>query len=421
MRTNVSSTRNKELIEGVVLDSGLWAGHQKSTHGFILSPETYCLTKNKQRELKKISLALYRCLFGLTKIAARAADPKLSHGCTWGVIKRVIRTGIPRAYRNIQLLYPETIPYIYKVDFVEDRNGQFWITEIDVYNKHGLGYSALAARMAKVIQPTARFFPGVARIIAGAVKELNEDKLVLLYADKERFYCPEFLILKKELAEQSINLSVVSEKEFKKVKSQRVFIDLPFLTEVRLRDFLIELYQKEDIKFLIPPKPFLSSKAVLALLKNQAQDKELERILKSEIPSASLEKIRGYIPATYLISPKQKESYWQKLVSSGQWVIKEAFSSGSKGLFFSDEPNFVQILKSACYSGYSFILQERIVNAVNRLSFFNKEGQLKKDKWCLRLTVHFTPQGIADMVVTARQDKRVHGALDCLQIGTVLE
>lgn len=423
MKTNIKSRKIEELIERVVLDSGIWSDNRKLTHGFILSPETYCLTKDKQRELKEISLALYHCLLGLANIAAKATDPKFSHGCAWGAVKRVIRTGIPRAYRNIQSLYPESVPYINKVDFVEDRNNQFWITEIDAYNKHGLGYSALAAQMAKVIQPKARFFPGVARIIARAVKELNneDNKLVLLYADRERFYCPEFLILKKGLAEQNIDLSVISEKEFKKMRGQRIFVDLPFLAEVKLRDSLIELYRKGDIKFLISPKPFLSSKAILALLKNQMRDKELEKILKSEIPSDSLERIRSCIPVTYLIGQGPGENYWQKLVNSGQWVIKEALSSGSKGLVFSDEPNFAPILKKACCAGYSFVLQERIANAANKLSYLNEEGQLKKGKWYLRLTVHFTPGGIADMTVTARRDKRVHGALDCLQIGTVLE
>lgn len=412
-----------EAIERTVLDSGLWDNGRQLTHGFILSPDVYVLTKDKQKELKEIGLALYDCLVGLGKIAAMTVNPKITAGRTWGMIKRVLRTGIPRSYRDIQTLYPNFLPYLCKVDFIEGIDGQFRIVEIDGYNKHGLGYSTLAARIAKVIQPKAKTFPGVAKIISEIVKELpgKTNELVLLYADKERFYLPEFFILQEELTRQGINLSIVSEDEFKIKKDFRLFIDLPFISNTKLREFLIQLYRNRKINFLIPPKPFFSSKAVLALLKNDNQDEKLEAVLKSQIPSSSLGKIRKYIPETYLINKREKEDYWQKLSQSGQFIIKETFSSGTKGVIFPDEPNFNQVLKKAYHSGYSFILQRRIINAPNKFNYFTDQGEQKQDKWYSRLTVHFTSKQIAGMVITTRKDKRVHGALDCLQIGTILE
>jgi len=413
----------KDVIKKTVLDSGLWDNNQRLTHGFILSPDVYLLKKNRQKELKEIALALYDCLAGLGEIAAMTANPKITSGRTWGMIKRVLRTGIPRFYRDIQVLYPDFLPYICKVDFVEGTDGQFWITEIDGYNKHGLGYSTLAARITKAIQPRAKTFPGVAKIISQAIKELKSkaNKLVLLYANQERFYLPEFLILKEELDQQGINLLVVSEDKFKIKKHHHLFVDFPFLSNIKLRKSLVKLYQKGKINFLIPPKPFFSSKALLALLKNNIQDKKLETILKSQISSSSLKRIRKYIPETYLINKREKEDYWQKLSQSGQFLIKETFSSGSKGIIFSDEPHFNQVLEKACCSGYAFVLQKRIINASNKFSYFTENENLKQDKWFSRLTIHFAPKQIASMVITARKNKKVHGALDCLQIGTILE
>lgn len=413
----------KEVIEKTVLDSGLWTGNQKSTHGFILSPDVYVLARVRQKELEQITLALYDCLVGLGRIAAMTVNPKIAAGRTWGMIKRVLRTGIPRSYRDIQTLYPGFLPYICKVDFIEGIDGQFWIVEIDGYNKHGLGYSTLAARIAKIIQPKARTFPGVAKIISEAVKELKSknNELVLLYANQERFYLPEFSILQEELNKQGINLFVTSEDELKIKNNCRLFVDFPFLSNTKLRKFLIQLYQKRKINFLIPPKPFFSSKAILALLRNNNQNKELETIFKSQILFSSLKKIRKYIPETYLISQEKREDYWQKLSRSGKFIIKEAFSSGAKGVVFPDEPNFNQVLKKAYHSGYSFILQKQITNAPYKFNYFADQEDLKQDKWYLRLTSHFTPRQVAGLVITARKDKRVHGALDCLQIGAILE
>jgi len=423
MSKNKGQKLTKEMIERTVLDSGLWDNGRQLTHGFILSPDVYLLTKDKQKELKEIGLALYDCLVGLGKIAAMTVNPKITSGRTWGMIKRVLRTGISQSYRDIQTLYSNFLPHICKVDFVEGTDGQFWIVEIDGYNKHGLGYSTLAARIAKVIQPKAKTFPGVAKIISETVKKSKDkaNQLVLLYANEERFYLPEFSILQEELTKQGINLSIASEDEFKIKKDFRLFIDLPFMSNTKLRELLIQLYRNRKINFLIPPKPFFSSKAILALLKNDIQDKELEAILKSQILSSSLEKTRKYIPETYLINKREKEDYWQKLSQSGQFIIKEAFSSGTKGMIFSDEPNFNQVLEKACHSGYSFILQRQIVDASNKFNYFNDQEEQKQDKWHSRLTVHFTPKQVASMVITARRDKRVHGALDCLQLGVVLE
>ena len=413
----------KKIIERTILDSGLWDNGRKVSHGFILSPDVYVLAKDKQKEFEKIGLALYDCLAGLGKIAAMTVNSKISSGRAWEMIKRVLRTGIPKSYRDIQVLCPNFLPYICKVDFIEGIDGRFWITEIDGYNKHGLGYSTLAAKITKAIQPKAKIFPGVAEVISQAIKRLNEkaNELVLLYANQERFYLPEFSILQQELNNYGINLFVASEDEFKIKKSHWLFIDFPLLSNLKLKESLIQLYQKREINFLIPPKPFFSSKAVLALLKNDIQDKELETILKSQIPLSSLEKIREYIPETYIINKREKEDYWRKLSQSGQFIIKETFSSGSKGIVFPDESNFNQVLKKACCSGYSFILQKRIINASNKFSYFTDSGELEQDKWYSRFTVHFAHKQVANMIITARKNKRVHGALDCLQIGVTLE
>jgi hypothetical protein len=48
------------------------------------------------------------------------------------------------------------------------------------------------------------------------------------------------------------------------------------------------------------------------------------------------------------------------------------------------------------------------------------KGELGHGEWFVRVTVHYFVGGIADIIVTARRDKKVHGALDCLQLGLVV-
>jgi len=412
----------KEAIEKVVLDSGLWNDGQRVSHGFILSPDVYILSSKKRKELESIGLALKDCLVGLSKIAFLTSDDKISAGRTWQMIKRIFRTGVPRSYRAVQLLNPDFIPYLCKVDFIQGKDNKFWISEIDGYNKHGLGYSILANKIAQLIRPELNTFSGIGNIIFKFVEEMgNSREIVLLYADQERFYLPEFKILKQELIDCGINLNIVPENEFKIKKIHQLFIDFPFLSIRQPRESLIQFYKEKRINFLIPPKPFLSSKLVLALLKNVDQNRELEIILKSHIPAVSLYQLRNYIPEVYLINQSRKEAYWQNLIQSSQFIIKKAISSGSKNINFPDDPNFAQVLDRACSSGYNFILQRQIANKSCKFNYFADHGYLKQDNWHIRLTVHFSPIEIAGAVVTARKNKLVHGAVDCLQLGVAIK
>jgi len=62
-----------------------------------------------------------------------------------------------------------------------------------------------------------------------------------------------------------------------------------------------------------------------------------------------------------------------------------------------------------------------IANQAMEFDYFDENGQIRKGNgWYTRITVHFIHRQVADIIVTARQDKKVHGAKDCLQLGTVI-
>ncbi|MEK7619318.1 MAG: hypothetical protein AAB416_03745 [Patescibacteria group bacterium] len=418
-------------VKQVVLDSGLWDDGRAASHGFLLSPSVYEVSRDKKDQLEALGAALHDCLGGLGRIAAIAARPDLCHSATWGVIARALRTGVPVVYHDFMTTRPGSAPSICKVDLMESGDGELRIAEIDGHNKHGLGYSTLAARIRRAVSPEADAFPGVANMLAKEVARRGETSVALLYADQERFYTPEFRIFQSELAEHGIETVVIAESDVHVNGNGRftcpdgrqhtLLVDLPFLHHnTALNALLVEQYRAGDIDFLIPPKPFLGSKAVLALLRNDLGNEELESILKSQIPAASLELVRRYIPTTYLVHKRETPDYWRARCEGKRFVLKESISSGMKGTIFSDDPRFADAMSTACGSYYRYVLQEEVINRPRSFDHFGKDGSVHHGEWFMRVTVHYAARRVADIAVTARQDKRVHGALDCLQLGAIV-
>lgn len=415
-------------VKDVVLQSGLWNGCGERTHGFILSPDVYELQSATVADLEKVGRALFDCLIGLGRIATIAQDPRLGRGWIWSMISRALRTGVPSSYHSLQVLDPNAAPGICKVDFMESEDGNFRIAEIDGHNKHGLGYSTLAARMRNAAAPGRKYLPGVAKLIAKECVRREASQVFLLYADQERFYLPEFAIFREEIRKFGIDLVVISEMEsspctFFEGDARPLFVDFPFLYHNHALNRCIGgAYERGEAEFLIPPKPFYGSKAVLGLLRNDQRTPELEAVLLSQIKVDSLETLRAAIPPTYLVHKRVKKEEWKGLCSNGRrFVLKEVVSSGMKGTVFQEDPGFEAALEIACGSYYRSILQEEVCNRSRRFRYFGENGEVCEADWYMRITVHYVMRDIADVVVTARQDKKVHGAPDCLQLGAVIQ
>ncbi len=424
-----------EDIKRVVLDSGLWNGAQRQTHGFVLSPDVYEITEEQKSELEELGRALHECLSGLGRIAAVACNPSLAHTRTWQGLGSILRTGIPLHYHEMQIHKPGQVPAVFKVDLMKTIDGRYMIAEIDGHNKHGLGYSVLCARMRDVVAPGARKFDGVVQAIAHEMYRREKGRLVLLYGEQERFYLPEFSILANALASLGIQLMVKNEAD---VNLQQLiewglsesahsylpilFVDFPFFfRNPALNEDLSKMYLEGKIDFLYPPKPFLGSKALMAILRNDRHNSELEAILHAFVPADSIACLRRYIPETHLVSKRKDSfSFFERLCGQKRYVLKETVSSGMHGIFFSDDKGFEKALKRACTWRNKFILQEETTNAPHEFSFYTDEGTTEKATWFLRVIVLYASRSIADIDVTARQDKKVHGAKDCLQLGTVI-
>lgn len=423
----MDATTTFEVLKAAARSTGIWDGAQQTTHAFLLTPDVYRLSPDNQRLLERFAPALRETLSGIGRIAAIAEDRRLARGPAWTRVRRLLAVGVPHVYRDIALLQPSTGPTLCKVDFMERTDGSLCVAEIDGHNKHGMGYSTLGVVLRNALQSNLPGYKGVARVLAEEVRALGTDRLVLLSGHHERFYLPEFAIIAQAAERYGVQMTVVEELDLPAIdehilepsKQGRVLlVDFPFLSRsTHLNELLPRAYREGRVHFLFQPKPFLGSKAVLGLVRNEEQDPALEAILRSQIHTRALEAIRSVIPPTYLMGKAAKRTDWKDLATKGGWVIKNAISNGMKGMAFPGDRAYDTFLSRATQSYDHAVLQQIVETRAHRLRSFTSAGEEQTGDWYLRITAHVTRTGIADLALTARQDRSVHGAKDSLLFG----
>jgi len=418
-----------EILTKVITDSGLWKDDRKKTHSFVLSPSVFQISVAAKKELEQLGHAINDCLFGLSHIAVIAYDKVLNYRGAWMLVRQVLSTGVPKIYQELQGMNIKHLPKMLKVDLMVSEDGRFRIAEIDGHNKHGLGYSTLCKQFCQAVSPEVTVFPGVVATLAKEVRTRGYDEVKLFYADQERFYVPEFEVVAQEFARHNINCQVVSEMSAtSEFLEKGLFLDLPFLYQrPGLYQTIVPAYKEGKVQFVIPPKPFFGAKGVLALLRNDTNDKHLEALLHSFIKKESLELVRNYIPQTFLVGKHATRSAQvMELVASKPYVLKESISSGMKGVFFSNEKDFMEALKRAEKSSMNWVLQEQVENQPQTFSWIeeqeNGEPILKTgDGWYMRVIAQYIGRQLAEVIVTSRRDRAVHGGKDCIQLGTMIK
>lgn len=411
-------------VRDVIRQSGIWDGAQAQSHAFLLSPSVYTLSQAQKEELTELGYALHSTLLGLSRMGIVAYNDQLNMGNAWRLIRDVFSSGVPKHYRALQGMNPTHIPQLLKVDLMVDVEGRFRIAEVDGHNKHGLGYSTLGRRVRNALTPHGEALPGAVALLTAALAQSGASSLKIFYADQERFYLPEFEIARQEFEHLGFKCEVFSEMEATPEQLQDgVFLDLPFLYQrEELRQTLLSGYQERRIRFVIPPKPCLGAKGVLALIRNDAGNDHLEAILQAFIPAHDLERVREYTPATFLVGKQGLElSNLAWKISEGRYVLKESISSGMKGTVFSDDPDFSSLLDRAMKTNLNWILQQEVINGPQTFDHFTPDGtRHTNNDWFMRVTVQYIGRTLADVAVTARRDKAVHGAPDCIMLGTTV-
>jgi hypothetical protein len=412
-----------QKLQNVITESGIWNGARRNSHSFLLSPSVYSISKTQSEKVTTLGQVLYECMTGLSQMAIIAYDKQANYRGAWPQIRKVFSTGVPVRYHELQGMNLRDLPKLLKLDLMVDENGDFKIAEIDGHNKHGLGYSTLGKRLREAVMPEAKAYPGVVSCLANEIRRIGHESITFLYADQERFYIPEFEIAVDELKQNGIHASLVSEMDVSdKDELQGLFLDLPFMYHNdNLTDRLVTGYKNGSVSFVLPPKPFLGAKGVLALLRNDANDPHLESILRAFIRTSSLDFVRAWLPETHLVGKLGiSEKRVLEMAKIKRYVLKESISSGMKGTVFSDSSDFETTLREASATSLNWILQEEVRNQSQKFSHYENGNVCSGEDWYMRVTVQYINRALGDVIVTARRDKAVHGAKDCIQIGAIL-
>lgn len=422
----------EELIERIVAESGLWDDGRRESHSFILSPEVLMVSQERLKALNLLAGALRDCLTGIGCLMAEVSrSTEAPRGLDW--FHNAVLANTPEQYRHAHLRHPWKVPAVCMVDMLEDGTGRWWIAEIDGTNKRGFGYPTLMGRIARAIMPNAVFLPGVAASCRDALLSAECSKLLLIAPSPELFYRPWFRIFKSALERYNMDVEIAFERRSVAAlgeKTYAVALDWPLTRHSRLDALIEESYARGSLDFLLPPKPFFGSKALLAVLKNGTGDPVLEDVLSHYIPPRSLARVREYIPDTYFPSwVTHTEDDWVDpqgdLLALDDWVIKRTLSSGMKGVVFPEDPDYDGILKSDLFAlhPFRFVLQRIVANRIRSLRHFEADGSLVQDERQLRISCYFDlARGtLADIDVTACIGRGIHGGKSALLFGAAIE
>lgn len=404
------------VLFNLIERSGYWDNHAEN-HRFVISPDVCVLNVNEQNQLYDISQSVFALVTGMDKLLCTPSDG--------GKLDAIFGSGIPRSYRKIQCLRHE-LPVIIKVDLVQDANGHFWIIEIDPINKHGWGLTLLINKLRDVIAPNARILPSIIQELSSSIlsSEFYKGTLTLVSASHEHFYLPEFYILKEELEKLKIRLLIIEEP----VHAHNLAvlsIDFPFFFRSSKEEVehISQEYVLHERTFLLPPKPFLSSKALLSLVRTDGAGHEVHDRLKSYVNKDVLRRVQAHLPQTFLVDYRkgEYEPFWIEYAKSHHCVVKACISSGAKEVCFSDEDGYCEMLKTACQSRFTYVLQHEVMGAQRKLRYFDASGQVAENDFYCRFTAYCSVSGLVDLRVVARVTKKVHGAPDAIQLGVILE
>ncbi len=414
----------KSRIEELVYASGLWDGQQRLTHAVRLTPDAFVLSPPQLSSLLALGPAIVECLGGLSRLMAIAASGELATGSAWQLVREVMTAQVPRPFRELQALRPRQIPRIVKVDFMEDENGELKIAEIDAMNRRAMGYATLFAAARALTKPELASFPGIPRSLARELKNQGTKEAILLYSERERFYRPEFNVLRSALAAFGVTIHVVSEKEFSAGPGGFIAAGHPLPLATPLFSFpplaespeltvaLAELYRAGKLRLLLPPKPGLGSKGLLGLISNPTQDQEIEAILRSQVNASALATVRAHLPASYLVGKRLELPPADK-----HYLLKEVVSAGTKGVLFSEDPGFAAALTKAKLGTATAILQEEVAQRVRVFNSYAEGDAPCEGAWYTRLVVYFIAGAPAEAVATGCQGKLVHGGKEALEFG----
>lgn len=273
-------------------------------------------------------------------------------------------------------------PAITRIDLGITPDDKLKIFEVEGDKTSGFGYSAIA----DLLKDKNPVLPGIPDIIAKLV-----GKKSLGIPLGERFYYPEMYALANILKEYyQLDVKAIDKKDLEKY------------------DLLLNWPQKwgryQTNNILIPPNNMLGDKSYLELI------------------SKTNPQINKYLPTSFTITKenfrKAKRGFLNK---PDAFIIKKTLSSGGSGVALTQKRG-LEFLSDAEKFRTKYLIQEKIQQKTFEFSFIEPgENNVKKEFMYTRIEAYISKLGLASVLVTARPELPVQGAVNSIQIPAIVK
>ena len=353
------------MNENEILERACGIGLADPKYRFVFAPQGFLISQEDLEELV--------CLGATTMNFLAKADSwyrreMMSSGGSHLV--SILQRGIPRDYLPFGL--QTALPQVTMIDTVWTENG--WrVAEIDGTNRNGLGWPLVIRHLYEL--------PSLWKGNDEVWRDAGFGDTVQVMAHHCRFYEPYYRFFLKAVGGTLIPETEIVER-IDELEAAASLLDLPILFKGECIKRLVELTNRIPVG--IPPKHYLSSKALLAL--------------PWETKDFLADDIARFLPKTHLLRCHAQPP-------EHQFFVKLLQSSGAHGTFYNDMDKFKELATRRPQA----IVQNAWPIAKRPIVFLNGDT-LKEEYKFIRLSIYVSPSGeIADADVTASDEVIVHG------------
>lgn len=346
----------------------------EAKYRFLLGPLGVLFSLADKTQLEMIAAAAATFIRGVDEWYREQTTNGRGHWVTG-----VMASGVPKWL--LRFPWREDLPATLMIDAVWTSQG--WkIVEIDVTNRNAMGYPLLMRWLYNL--------PSMWEGLDEYWKRSGWSETTQIMAEQHRFYEPYFRFFLSR-----INGTLLKESEFLEQHSMTRLLDLPSMFHSPHLEALA--LHARSIPIAIPPKHYLSSKAVLTL--------------PWELPVFEGHSISEFLPRGHLLRKSA-------LLPTDNFFVKLLQSGGAHGTFHNDRERLKNL---ALERRPQAIWQDALPIEKRSVSYVNTNGDLVSDDFYCRCSIFITPAGkVVDADVTASRSPIIHGSNQSIMTVPVL-
>lgn len=377
--------------------------HQVS-EGLRLSPDQIADLEATAEVTRDIVTALHE--LSLRAITAERGDPLQRKIRQLLQLEPLFQHNIREGISNPTL----PIPQITKVDTIMTREG-IKIVEVEPGKIRGLGYGAMVRA-----QSTAAIGNGSGMTLG----ELSNDRpAAIVMSDKDKFHRPEMRLL----ASRVPHIVVASQGEITATSEGLKLnhtAELPrlaiMMSSLNKNSGINEAELRSASEIISDRRPDLEAKSALTILMNEAQDEDIEELLKQVLTQEQLQSIRTRVPKTTHASleTREKMSAIATQVASGDSAVflKPIGNSGTRGIITPGNHEEAIRILNAPKELKKFVVQQALPTIMQHMHTMDVlSGQEGDALMNIRITLHVDTSGniIEASAVGSPDEHLAHG------------